>query len=74
MIDITDRIEEFQNNPKYKDSQNIHKIHCINPYDNEALCDIFNTYNPLITFEKEYEDDNIFRIWTKNIKLCNTNI
>jgi hypothetical protein len=59
MIDITDRIEEFQKNPKYKDSQNIPKIHCINPYDNEALCDIFNTYNPLITFEKEYEDNNI---------------
>jgi uncharacterized protein with ParB-like and HNH nuclease domain len=55
MVDITDRIKDFQENPKFKGFEIIPKIHCINPYDNEALCDIFNTYNPLINFEKENE-------------------
>jgi uncharacterized protein with ParB-like and HNH nuclease domain len=55
MVDITDRIKEFQDNAKFKDFEVIPKIHCINPYDNEALCEIFNTYIPLINFEKENE-------------------
>jgi hypothetical protein len=53
MVDITDRIKEFKNNTKFKDFEIIPRVYCINPYDNEALCEVFNTYKPLINFEKE---------------------
>ena len=52
MVEITDRIKEFQENPKFKGFEIIPKIYCTNPYDNEALCEIFNVYEPLINFEK----------------------
>lgn len=52
LVNIPDRIKGFWENPKFKDFINIPKIHCINPYDNDAICEIFNGYKPLITYEK----------------------
>jgi len=59
MVDVTDRIKEFKN--KFKNFEIIPKVYCINPYDNEALIEIFNTYNPLINFEKFENEDELFK-------------
>ena len=53
---IRKRIKEFKANINFKDFEIIPKIHCINPYDNEALCNIFNIYEPLINHEDDIED------------------
>ena len=45
----SERTLQFQNNPKLKSYTDIPKIYCVNPYDNQAICDIFNAYDPLIT-------------------------
>lgn len=50
MVDITDRIKHFQNNPDFNGFDIIPKIHCVNPHDNKAICEIFNSYSPLISY------------------------
>jgi len=57
MVDITDRIKKFQDNPAFATFDIIPKIHCINPHDNTAICEIFNTYNPLINYLHNDQDD-----------------
>lgn len=48
MIEITSKIKQFKKN--YPEYNNIPKVHCINPYDDKALADIYNSYKPLISY------------------------
>ena len=58
MVEETKNIKNFRD--KFKDYNNIPKLYCVNPYDNEALCRIYNDYEPLIFYENNEidEDDN----------------
>jgi len=67
MIEISTHIKEF--NKKYPSFNVIPKVYCINPHDNEALANIYNTYKPLISYyslnktdedkeENEYKDED----------------
>ena len=62
MVEETKNIKKFRN--KFKDYNNIPKLYCVNPYDNEALCKIYNDYEPLIFYEnndiskEEYSDED----------------
>lgn len=51
MVDFTKQIKDFKKNPKYSEYNIIPKIHCINPYDNDAIINIFNSYIPLVDYE-----------------------
>lgn len=42
---------------KYGENGNLPKIYCINPYDNKALCDIFNTYEPIAFYYNKINDN-----------------
>lgn len=59
MVDITERIRNFQNNPSFNGFEIIPKIHCVNPHDNKAICEIFNSYSPLINYLHNDQSDNV---------------
>ena len=46
---ITSRMNDFTD--KYGVDKKMPKVHCISPDDDEALCDIFNGYEPLLNFK-----------------------
>ena len=59
MVEETKNIKKFRE--KFKGFNNIPKLYCVNPYDNDALSRIYNDYEPLIFYENddiEKEDED----------------
>ena len=56
MVEITSKIKQFKK--KYPEYNNIPKVHCINPHDDKALADIYNSYKPLIYYYNINQVDN----------------